>query len=312
MIRNLRTRLLLVCLFLLPILWASDGLATVEIAVETGQACGICHVDPAGGGELTREGQEYALSLAAPTPERPSAPSSAGKPLSYFVRLAAGYLHILFAMFWFGTILYVHLVLKPAYASAGLPRGEVKVGLLSLLIMAVTGGILYYYRVPSMEVLVSSRFGILLLIKIGLFLVMLVSALFVVFFIGPRLRRKTAVSRPAGADKLTRDALAQYDGRQEHPAYIAFQGKIYDVSRSRLWKNGSHLDRHRAGFDLTEALAQAPHGEDKVLAMPCVGTIAESEPSRLTPPQKVFYFMAYMNLACVFLIVLILTFWRWL
>jgi predicted heme/steroid binding protein len=40
--------------------------------------------------------------------------------------------------------------------------------------------------------------------------------------------------------------------------YVAFQGKIYDVSSSRLWRNGKHYE-HWAGQDLTEELGEAPH-----------------------------------------------------
>lgn len=312
MSRLVSALIVLVCLFLLQFLGAANALATVEFSVHTGQTCGVCHLDPAGGGELTKEGQGFALSLATSQPETTSTVSPAGKSPGYYVRLVAGYLHILFGIFWFGTILYVHLVLKPSYASGGLPPGEVRVGLVSMVVIAVTGAILVAFRVSSMEVLTSSRFGILLLIKIGLFLVMFISALLVVLFIGPRLRHKKTLSSQGDADDLTLDSLKQCDGREGHPAYVAFKGKIYDVGQSRLWKNGSHLGRHQAGHDLTQVLAQAPHGEDKVLAMPCVGTLKEGEDSRLTPPQKIFYFMAYMNLACVFLIVLILTFWKWL
>lgn len=61
---------------------------------------------------------------------------------SRLVRLAAGYVHLLVGILWFGTILYVHLILKPAYAAHGLPKGEVKVGLFSMAVMAATGGVL--------------------------------------------------------------------------------------------------------------------------------------------------------------------------
>jgi predicted heme/steroid binding protein len=33
---------------------------------------------------------------------------------------------------------------------------------------------------------------------------------------------------------------------------------IYDVARSRLWRNGQHYE-HWAGQDLTDELADAPH-----------------------------------------------------
>ena len=49
-------------------------------------------------------------------------------PFHRGVRFAAGFLHLLTAVMWFGTILYVHLLPKPAYASRGLPRGGLIVG----------------------------------------------------------------------------------------------------------------------------------------------------------------------------------------
>jgi hypothetical protein len=72
------------------------------------------------------------------------------------------------------------------------------------------------------------------------------------------------------------------------------------------------MGRHHAGSDLTEALKLAPHGEEKVMAMPAVGdlSVQETHPN-MTMPQKVFFFMAYSNLVAVFGIVLILALWRW-
>jgi len=73
------------------------------------------------------------------------------------VRFAAGFLHLLTAVMWFGTILYVHLLLKPAYASHGLPRGELIVGWGSIALIAVTGTILTFYRIPTKDVLLHTR-----------------------------------------------------------------------------------------------------------------------------------------------------------
>lgn len=292
--------------------YVASSFATEEYANKTGQNCDICHVNPSGGGELTKVGEGFALSLSEPAPSTSSTGSGLGMSLAYFVRLTAGYLHILFAIFWFGTILYVHLVLKPAYASGGLPKGEVKLGLLSMLIMAVTGGILVAFRVPSIDFLLSTRFGILLLIKIALFLIMVGSAMIVVLFIGPRLRQKNVSIPQLSSGDLSLANLAGYDGKDGRPAYIAYQGEIYDVSHSQLWKGGAHVGRHQAGCDLTEVLSQAPHEEDKIFAMPRIGKLLPEGGPGLTAPQKVFYFMAYMNLGFVLLIVLILSFWNWL
>lgn len=283
--------------------------ATEEYAETTGQGCSFCHLSSAGGGELTATGQGYALSLGL----KPAV-SSAAKPstTSRIFRLLIGYLHILFGFFWFGTILYVHLILKPGYASKGLPRGEVKLGLVSILIMGITGAILFVYRVPNPGVLIETRFGILLLVKIILYLILVCSALVAVFIVGPRLRRKQSATSSTDGSTLTLEALATFDGKDGRKAYIAYKEIIYDVSESPMWKNGTHMGRPFAGNDVTDMLAQAPHGEDKVLRMPQVGKLRGDGPVGLTPPQKLFYGMAYMNLGFVLLVILILACWKWL
>ena len=304
MFNSLHGKLLLI-LSLFSLLLAAPLWATDEYAESTGRDCAVCHIDPSGGGELTTAGHAYASFLQGTDTAEP------GADFSLF-KLIVGYLHVLFGIFWFGTILYIHLVLKPAYASRGLPRSEVKLGLASMVIMGVTGAILTFYRVPSLEVLTDTRFGILLSIKIGLYLLMVSTGLFAVFFVGPRMRRKKAALTAKQEGDLTPSELAQCDGQEGRPAYIAFRGAIYDVGQSRLWKNGNHLNRHPAGVDLTDVLSQAPHGEDKVMAMPRVGTLLADKELGLTPPQKVFYFMAYTNLGLVLLIVLVLALWKWL
>ena len=298
------------CLLLCCLCFSASIFATEEYAELTAQQCAVCHLDPAGGGELTKAGAGFALSQSSSDSAAPLVPQRSA--LSHWFRLFIGYLHILFGFFWFGTILYVHLILKPGYASRGLPRGEVKLGLLSMLIMAVTGAILFAYRVPSFEMLVSTRFGVLLLLKIILFLIMVGSALFAVFFLGPRLRSKQVAMATPGTDELSLEELAGYDGKEGRAAYFAYNGEIYDASNSPLWKNGTHMGRHQAGCDLTEVLSQAPHGADKLLALPKIGKLRSTEPPGMTPPQKLFYSMAYMNLGFVLLIILILACWKWL
>ncbi len=293
--------------FISLVLFVTAVSATEEYAEKTGAECGFCHIDPLGGGELSEAGQGYLLSI-----EAGGAPEAGPKnPLSRLFKLAVGYLHIITAFLWFGTILYVHLVLKPAYASTGLPKGEVRVGLISMVIIGITGSVLTYFRVPSLDLLFSSRFGILLLAKIVIFAVMAISALFVVLVIGPRLKKKK-VAKPVAAGDLSLAEMANFDGREGHPAYFAYKGKIYDASASKLWKKGSHMQRHHAGVDLTELLAQAPHDEGKILALPEIGLLvkkAESTGAELH--KKIFFFMAYMNLSFVFIVCLILALWRW-
>jgi predicted heme/steroid binding protein/uncharacterized membrane protein len=215
-------------------------------------------------------------------------------------RLLIGYLHTLTAILWFGTILYVHLLLRPAYAARGLPRGELMLGWVSMAVMAVTGGLLSMARLASWEMLFHTRFGILLLIKIVLFLILVASATVVTFVIGPKLKRRAAAEPDSGAGPMTADALAACDGREGRPTYIAYAGKVYDVSNSPLWKGGRHMGKHPAAAELTPFLAQAPHGEEKILAMREVADFRPDVAAGTRLEVRVFFLLAYLNLVPVF------------
>lgn len=299
---------ILTVLTLMALCWQpADCGATEVYARQTGKSCSACHLDPGGGGELTPAGKAFAASRASTGGTRQL------DTANRLTRFVAGYLHLLTAILWFGTILYVHLVLKPAYAAGGLPRGEVRVGLLSMAVMGVTGVVLAHYRVGSPEMLLHTRFGLLLLVKVSLYLVMVVTALIVVTVIGPKLKAKRRGNggAPSAGGEFTVDRLASGDGKEGRPAFFAYQGKIYNVTGSRLWKQGSHMGRHQAGQDLTEALNLAPHGPDKITPFPEVGTLVTEEMRKPPLHERVFFMMAYMNLTIVFLIVLIVALWRW-
>lgn len=75
--------------------------------------------------------------------------------------------------------------------------------------------------------------------------------------------------------RFTKEELAIYNGQDNKPAYIAYEGKVYDVSGSFLWQNGKHQVTHIAGKDLTNDLSQAPHGSDLLERFPVVGMLVE-------------------------------------
>ncbi len=54
--------------------------------------------------------------------------------------------------------------------------------------------------------------------------------------------------------------LALRNGQDKPEIWVALHGLIYDVTSSRLWKNGKHYE-HWAGQDLTNELKDAPHTE---------------------------------------------------
>jgi predicted heme/steroid binding protein len=75
---------------------------------------------------------------------------------------------------------------------------------------------------------------------------------------------------------FTKEELKKYNG-SNGLAYIACNGKVYDVSQSFHWKKGVHHVAHYAGHDLTEALKQAPHGADILDRLSIVGDLIDSE-----------------------------------
>jgi len=284
--------------------------ATTEYSRQTGMQCKECHVEAIGGGPLTHAGQQFLADMKLKGLYRPLS------TMQKIVRFWIGYIHLLTAIVWFGTIFYVHILLKPAYAAKGLPKGELFLGWISIIIMSITGVLLTIARIPAWNVLFTTRFGVLLSIKIALFLIMAATAFVVTFIIGPKLRRKlktrweTDIS--LGKQDLTAEELHSFDGREGRPAFVAYKGKIYDVTKSKLWKDGSHARKHHAGLDLTDALKTAPHAEDKILSIPEVGKLIGAGQKIPKPlPERVFYVLAYVNLGFVFLITFIIALWRW-
>ena len=81
--------------------------------------------------------------------------------------------------------------------------------------------------------------------------------------------------------------LEKYDGKEGRPIYIAYKGKVYDVSESKLWRNGLHMKRHYAGGDLTADIQGAPHEPDVLERYQQVGTLKKevTEVAELTIPQ---------------------------
>ncbi len=69
------------------------------------------------------------------------------------------------------------------------------------------------------------------------------------------------------------DDLARCNGTNGSPILIAFQGKVYDVSKSYHWRGRKHHAEHRAGQDLTAFMKMAPHGEDSLEKFPVLGIL---------------------------------------
>lgn len=70
----------------------------------------------------------------------------------------------------------------------------------------------------------------------------------------------------------TRSQLALRNGQDRDEIWCAYEGVIYDLSASRLWRNGKHYE-HWAGQDLTDELRDAPHTEGVFTRFSAVGKL---------------------------------------
>lgn len=70
--------------------------------------------------------------------------------------------------------------------------------------------------------------------------------------------------------------LALRNGTEKPEIWCAYQGLIYDLSKSRLWRDGKHY-QHWAGQDLTEELAQAPHTANVFDKFIVIGKLVKSD-----------------------------------
>jgi predicted heme/steroid binding protein len=74
--------------------------------------------------------------------------------------------------------------------------------------------------------------------------------------------------------RFSLEELKKYDGTNG-VSYVAYRGRVYDVSKSFHWKKGVHQVSHQAGQDLTEALKDAPHLPNLLFRFPVVGEVEE-------------------------------------
>ena len=79
------------------------------------------------------------------------------------------------------------------------------------------------------------------------------------------------------------EALSEYDGKANSPAYVSIKGRVYDVTES--WSDGTHRG-HEAGQNLTDAIQEAGHGMDVLEDLEQVGYYV---PKVLTSDELSYY-----------------------
>lgn len=288
-----RTALVLLLLMLLPV----RGRALEEYATRTGLPCAECHVDPGGGGPLTPTGEAFARGGHIwPLSERATGADGGGR-LPGFLRFTLGFVHLLSAFLWVGTIFYVHIVLRPRYAIGGLPKAEMRIAWGAMALLAATGVPLTRMRFHHPAALLETRSGILLLVKIGLFLFLVCSAAYVSLFLSRTLKNR-------------RENWQQNDGLEGRPAWVKVGDRLFDLTGSRRWEHGVHFGRHHAGADMTKALEGAPHGIEKLQSFPSF-SLVDKGLAKENRAVATLFFLAYTNLFVALGIVFIIALWRW-
>lgn len=76
---------------------------------------------------------------------------------------------------------------------------------------------------------------------------------------------------------ITRAQLSLRNGQDKPEVWIAYKGVVYDVGRSRLWREGKHYE-HWAGQDLTHELPDAPHTDEVFTRFTAIGRLVEARP----------------------------------
>lgn len=275
---------------------AGQSFALPDFAAETGLACGECHEGGADGGPLTEFGNEYlhgGYALSAEAAEQAPAQSVASRWLRGLVR----FIHLVVGVVWFGAIAYIHLFTGPRKLSKGLPLAEMRLGWFSIIVMAITGTLLSIWKLGSVEELWTTAFGAVWRVKVGAFLVLVAIAAFATTALDRRMRRAASEAGGPGACGRIR---------------FAHDGKLYDATGSKWWEGGTHAGRHRAGTDLTDAMADAPHGAEVLDRIDLVGPVAAGCcKEELPKAAKVFVVLAYVNLALIAVVLFCVSFWGW-
>jgi uncharacterized membrane protein len=216
-----------VIIVLAVVVWNETAWSTADFSAQTGLSCNYCHENPDGGGTLTPEGDAFrAAGYVLPDQARPSLWPRIG-------RLLLGFIHVLAAFIWLGTIFYVHLFMGPRSLTSGLPKSEVLLGRLAMLAVGLSGLGLTWLRLRSLDELWTTTFGLVLLVKVGLFSIMILVAVLATVVIDRKLR-KTINDRP-GDRAGTAGRLQRWSGPHRGPGPGLRRLGLQDVE-----ERGSH------------------------------------------------------------------------
>lgn len=71
---------------------------------------------------------------------------------------------------------------------------------------------------------------------------------------------------------ITKTQLSLRNGQDKPEIWIALDNKVYDVTNSKLWKNGKHYE-HWAGQSLDDEIGDAPHTKEIIKRFEILGIL---------------------------------------
>lgn len=284
--------------------------ARPEFARLTGKPCSACHVSPQGGGPLKPEGKEFRKQLNDLDIQiDQNLRISTGQKL---LHLALWLIHIPFGVAWIGLFLYIFspaLRRKQLVIPSGPYTRQIMYG---MVVIFVTGPLMVMTRMKVAPGLFTTRFGLLLLVKIAAALALATATVALLWYTKVQLARKyrrLAKSLDSGNElELTPNDLLLFGGSDKHKAFVAASGRIYDVTGRNLWRRGIHPGGHHAGRDLTADFAKAPHGEEVFERISPVGRLVAPDTSG---PGGPFTWAVRLGFAASGIIFLVVVLWRW-
>jgi predicted heme/steroid binding protein len=296
--------------FCFTCLLTGTAAARPQFAQFTGNPCSACHISPQGGGPLKPEGEEFKGKLKdLDIPMDPNLRISTGQRLMHLVLYL---IHIPFGVAWAGLFLYTFI---PAWRRRNLvifPKSYIRQIMYGAIVVLVTGPLMVVMKMKMVPGLFTTRFGLLLLVKIAAVLALLTATAALLWHIMAVLAiryKRLAQSLDAGAElELTSDDLLLFSGQDKRKALVAVDGRVYEVTGRNLWRGGIHPGGHHAGQDLTNAFGGAPHGKEVFERVTPVGRVVQPDSHKRRGPMSWAVILGAVASGMIFLVVAL---WRW-
>lgn len=305
-----RFAVLLTVIGLTSLLVPGQATARPEFAQLTGNPCSACHISPQGGGPLKPEGEEFRKSLKdLNIPINPNLRISMGQRL---LHLLLYLVHIPFGVAWVGLFLYTF---GPALRRRSLvipSKPYIRQIMYGTIVVLITGPLLVVSRMKMVPGLFTTRFGLLLLVKIVAVLALFTATAALLWHTTVLLaRRYKRLARSLDAEselELTPDDLLLFSGQEKRKALVAVNGRVYNVTGRNLWRRGIHPGGHHAGHDLTNDFAKAPHGKEVFERVTPVGRVIDPDTSTR---RGLMSWATILGVAASGIILMVVALWRW-